>query len=233
MSPTPIGILMLDTRFTRPLGDIGHPETFEFPVLHHVVSGASPSRVVEQNAAGLVERFCEGARTLERQGVRAIGTSCGFLALHQPTLASAVRVPVFTSSLIQIPLILSAIGPNSKVGVLTMRAGSLTPAHFEAVGVDESLFRRVAIAGLEEADEIYRPIMENRESLDVDLAETQVADAARQLVGRHPDVAALVLECTNLPPYAAAIQHATGLPVWDVVTLVRWAHLAVSNRSRG
>jgi hypothetical protein len=232
MISSPVGILMLDTRFPRPLGDIGHPETFEFPVLHHVVSGASPTRVVEQDATGLVERFREGARTLERQGVRAIGTSCGFLALHQVTLAGTVRVPVFTSSLIQIPPILSAIDPERKVGVLTMRARSLTPAHFEAVGVGERLLRRVTIAGLERAEALYRPIMENRESLDVELARVQVVDAARQLVGRHPDVAALVLECTNLPPYAAAIQRATGLPIWDAVTLIRWAHIAVSDRLR-
>src|SRR5918912_1844268 len=129
----PIGILLLDARFPRPPGDIAYAETFDFPVLYRVVPRATPARVVDDGAAGLVDAFCQAARELEAAGVRAICTSCGFLALHKPALAAAVRVPVFTSSLLQIPSILSALAPCLKVGVLTISAHSLGPAHFAAV----------------------------------------------------------------------------------------------------
>lgn len=226
---SPIGILLLDARFPRPPGDIAYAETFDFPVQYRVVKHATPQRVVDHAASGLVEAFCDAARALESEGVRAISTSCGFLALHQRAFACAVSVPVFTSSLLQIPSLLAALPADRTIGVLTISARSLTPAHFAAVGV--ASLDRIVIAGLEHADALYRPIIENRGPLDVEAAATQVVCAAVELVKAHPEVAALVLECTNLPPYAARIQQATGLPVWDAISLVRWVHGAVRQHS--
>lgn len=226
----PIGILLLDARFPRPPGDIAFAETFDFPVLYRVVPRATPGRVVLEEASGLVDAFCAAARELESAGVRAIATSCGFLALHQRALAGAVRVPVFTSSLLQIPCVLSALASDQQVGVLTISARSLTPAHFDAVGVPAPAQARIVVGGLEHAPAFYDPIIENRGPMDVALAEQQVVEAADALARAHPDIAALVLECTNLPPYAAAIQAATGLPVWDAISLVRWAHVGVRQR---
>jgi len=221
----PVGILLLDARFPRPRGDMAYAETFDFPVVYRVVRQATPSRVVEDGASGLVDAFCDAARALEADGVRAICTSCGFLALHQRAMAAAVKVPVFTSSLLQIPTLLSALPADRKVGVLTISGHSLTPAHFEAAGV--ACLDRLVVAGLEEAEALYRPIMDNTGPLDVEAASTQVVAAACKLTAQHPEVSALVLECTNLPPYAAAIQRATGLPVWDAITLVVWVRNAV------
>jgi Asp/Glu/hydantoin racemase len=226
----PLGILLLDARFPRPPGDIAYAETFDFPVLYRVVPRATPDRVVNDAARGLVDAFCAAARQLEADGVRAICTSCGFLALHQAALVASVRVPVFGSSLLQIPTILRSLAPTATVGVLTISRQSLTAAHFEAVGVDADAQQRLVIAGLEEADALYCPIMENRGPLLVERAQAQVVDAARSLVAGHPRMAAIVLECTNLPPYASAIQAATGLPVWDAISLVRWVYGAVRQR---
>jgi Asp/Glu/hydantoin racemase len=221
----PIGILLLDARFPRPPGDIAYAETFEFPVIYRVVKEATPSRVVEHAAAGLVDAFCAAAQALVADGVRAICTSCGFLALHQQAMSSAVHVPVFTSSLLQVPTLLAALPADRKIGVLTISGHSLRPEHFEAVGVP--CLDRVVVAGLESAEALYRPIIDNTGPLDVNAARAQVVAAAQALAKQNPDIAALVLECTNLPPYAAAIQRATGLPVWDAITLVRWVHAAV------
>ena len=186
--------------------------------------------MVVDAADGLVDAFCEAARELEEAGVQAIGTSCGMLAIHQQTLAAAVGVPFFSSSLLQVPAVLAALGPGRAVGVLTISADTLTPAHFAAVGVDAMMLERVVVAGLEQADALYRPIIDNRGPLDVARAEAQVVAAAVGLVEAHPEVGALVLECTNLPPYSAAIQQATGLPVWDAINLIRWIHAAVRQR---
>lgn len=221
----PIGILMLETRFPRPVGDVGNAKTFNFPVLYHVVPNATPTRVVEQRAAGLLAHFVEGGSALVRQGARAIATSCGFLAAHQRALAAEIAAPVATSSLLQIPMILPLLRPNQVVGVLTMSAAALSPDHFAAVGVNTD---RVVVRGFDGSPSLYQPIMTNAVELDLAAARAEVVQAARELVVAEPGVGAFVFECTNLCPYAADVMAATGRPVFDVVTLINWLHGAVA-----
>ncbi|MGH2660361.1 MAG: aspartate/glutamate racemase family protein, partial [Actinomycetota bacterium] len=217
-----VGILMLDTRFPRIAGDMGNATTFPFPVRYHRVGGASPDRVVRGGADGLLPAFVEGARALEREGVGAITTNCGFLVKFQRELAAAVSVPVFTSSLLLVPLVHRLLPPGRRVGVLTVDAGALTGAHLEGAGIGPDV--PLAIAGMEGEKEFTRVLLGDELELDVDLARAEHVRVARRLLAQHPDVGALVLECTNMPPYAADIQRATGLPVFDVLSLVHLVH---------
>ena len=221
-----VGILMLDTRFPRIPGDMGNATTFPFPVRYHRVAGASPDRVVRGGAAGLLAAFVEGARALEREGVGAITTNCGFLVTFQRVLAAAVSVPVFTSSLLLVPLVHRMLAPGRRVGVLTVNAASLRGEHLEGAGIGPDV--PLAIAGLEGEKEFTRVLLGDELELDVDLAREENVRVARRLIAEHPDVGALVLECTNMPPYAADIQRETGLPVFDIVSLVRMAHDALA-----
>lgn len=221
-----VGILVLDTRFPRIVGDMGNALTFDFPVRYHRVAGASPDLVVRRGARELLPAFVEGARRLEREGVRAISTNCGFLALHQRELAAAVRVPVFTSSLLLVPLLHRTLGPGRAVGILTVDASSLTPAHLAGAGIGPDV--PIAVAGLEGEKEFSRVLLDDLPTLDVEAAREEHVRVARRLVAERPEVGALVLECTNMPPYRADIQRATGLPVFDIVTLVRMVHDALA-----
>ncbi len=215
----PLGILMLETRFARVPGDIGHAGTWPFPVLYRVVRGASPERVVLHAAEGLLPRFLEAAKDLVDLGARAITTSCGFLSLFQRELAAHAGVPVAASSLMQIPWVQASLPPGRRVGVVTVSAGSLTPAHLEAVGAPVD----TPLAGTENGVEIFRVLVRGeKEDLDVALAARDIIAAGRDLVARHPEVGAIVLECTNMPPYAAVLAEAVGLPVYDITTLVRF-----------
>src|SRR5215510_11123259 len=130
-----VGILMLDTRFPRIPGDMGNAATFAFPVRYHRVPGAEPDLVVRQGAAALLPAFVEGARALEREGVGAITTNCGFLAKFQGELSAAVAVPVFTSSLLLVPLVHRTLPPGRRVGIMTVDASSLTAEHFDGAGI--------------------------------------------------------------------------------------------------
>jgi hypothetical protein len=217
-----VGILMLDTRFPRIPGDMGNATTFPFPVRYHRVTGASPDLVVRRGAEGLLPNFVEGARALEREGVGAITTNCGFLVKYQREVAASVRVPVFTSSLLLVPLVHRMLAPGRRVGLMTVNAASLGPEHLAGAGIPADL--PMAVAGMEGEKEFTRVMLGDEMELDVDLAREEHVRVARRLVADHPDVGAIVLECTNMPPYTADIQRETGLPVFDITTLVRMAH---------
>src|SRR3970040_794073 len=125
---------MLDTRFPRIPGGMGNAATFPFPVRYHRGSGAAPDLVVRRGAEGLLPAFVEGARTLEREGVGAVTTNCGFLVKYQRELAAALRVPVFTSSLLLVPLVHRMLPPGRRVGLMTVNAATLTAAHLRGAG---------------------------------------------------------------------------------------------------
>jgi len=213
-----IGLLMLQTRFPRPPGDIGHPQTFAFPVRRVVVAGANPQRVVRGEADGLIESFIDAARVLAADGACAIGTSCGFLALHQHALSSALPVPVATSSLLQCAWLPSVLPSGRMPGIVTIDKAALSPAHLAAVGVPPG----TPIEGVDPRGEFATRLLNDEPTLDVVRSENEVVAAAVRLTQTHPDVGAIVLECTNMPPYAAAVARATQRPVYDVVTLLHW-----------
>ena len=217
-----IGILVLDTRFPRMPGDIGNAATFDFPVRYHRVAGASSEGVVRQTQGDLLPLFLDGARALEREGVRAITTSCGFLARSQAALAAAVRVPVFTSSLMLVPLVRRMLPPDRAVGIMTVHAGSLGKAELDGAGITPDM--NAVVAGLETEKEFTNVLLEDRLVLDVDVARAEHVAVARRLVDAHPEIGAIVLECTNMPPFRAAVQAATGLPVFDITSLIRMVH---------
>lgn len=214
-----IGILMLDTLFPRIVGDIGNAGTFPFPVKYKVVKGALPATVVEKSGEGLLPLFVAAARELEAEGVRAITTSCGFLAAFQEELAAAVRIPVFTSSLLQIPLVASLLPPEQRIVVVTANSRALTARHFQAAGVERE---RLAIFGLEDQPEFYSVFVEQKLVLDVAKVAGELRAVAASIRATLPGAGAIVCECTNLPPFRAIFQEATALPVFDIVTLVRY-----------
>jgi len=223
----PLGILMLEARFPRIPGDMGNGTTWPFPVLYRLVRGASPEKVVLKGAPGLLDDFIEAARDLVSQGAEAITTNCGFLALFQKELAEAVQVPVATSSLMQVPWVQATLPPNKRVGVVTVSGSTLTPAHLEGAGVPLD----TPITGTENGKEFFRVIIKaEKDDMDVDLAREDVVDAAKALVAENPDVGAIVLECTNMCPYSAAVQEATGLPVYDIYSMITWFHTGLRPR---
>ncbi len=208
-----LGILMLDTGFPRPLGDIGHAGSFGFPVRYKVVRGADPARVVRGDDPALIEPFVRAGLELVREGAVALGTSCGFLARWQHELQAALPVPVWSSALLVLPGLARA---GVRAGVITIEAASLTRLHFEAVGAHPA----TPVEGIAPGTPLHRTLLENRAELDAADAEQQVLAAGRRLQARHSGLQALVLECTNLPPYAAALQAATGCAVHHVVSLL-------------
>jgi len=183
-----------------------------------VVRGASPDLVVRRGAAGLKDAFIAAARELVADGADSITTNCGFLALLQKDLAEATGVPVAASSLSQVPWVNALLPPGRRAGILTVSAATLTDAHLDAAGVPAG----TPLVGTEGGAEFTRVLLDNEWTLDVEAAEADVLDAGRALVAGHGDVGAIVLECTNMMPYAARLRAELGLPVFSIETMVTW-----------
>jgi len=224
-----LGILMLEARFPRIPGDMGNAETWPFPVLYRVVRGASPQRVVMERAKGLLDDFLDAAADLVSLGADGITTNCGFLSLFQKDIAARVKVPVATSSLMQIPMVQALLPPGKRVGVITISAQTLSRDHLMAAGAPAD----TPVIGTENGTEFFRAIVGNEERLDVAAASRDILDAGKALVAQHKDVGAIVLECTNMAPYAAALNETLNLPVFDIYSFITWFHAGLKPRDFG
>jgi len=215
----PLGILMLDTRFPRIAGDIGNPASFSFPVIYEQLQGIGPADAVSAapERARIQEALAHNTRRLADRGAVGVSTSCGFLALFQKELAAVSSIPVATSALLLVPQVARTLPTGKRVGVLTASAASLAPAHLEAVGAAVD----TPVAGMPADGAFGHTFLGNALDLDRDAVERETLAAGHALVARHPEVGAIVLECTNLPPYAGALRQALELPVYDVLDLLR------------
>ncbi|TMJ04948.1 MAG: aspartate/glutamate racemase family protein [Alphaproteobacteria bacterium] len=212
----PLGVLMLDTRFARFVGDIGNPESYREPVLFEVVRGATVDRVVPAKAPPLIDDFVAAGERLVARGANAITTGCGFLVLNQARLAARLSVPVATSALLLLPSLLLLLPQHKRIGVLTFSAPDLTPAHFAAAGAPAD----TPVEGVQQDGVFQNAIYERPCDDSVAAREAEVVAAAQRLLVRHPDIGAILFECTNFPPHRPAVEKATGLPVYDVFTLI-------------
>ncbi|MFE3054621.1 aspartate/glutamate racemase family protein [Nocardia sp. NPDC059239] len=223
-----IGVLCLDTTFTKVLGHIRNPATFDFPVVYQVVHGATPRRVVTEADPTLLEPFIGAARKLESEGVAAITAACGFLVVFQQRLADAVQIPLYSSSLVQLPMVHRMVAADRKVGLLVADEQALTRRHLVAIG-GESV--PICVAGMAERPEFREVILEGRRSdLDVDRLGREVLDEVERMAAHNPDMGALIIECTDLVPYRHAIQKHLGVPVFDIVTLTEMVHRSLSHQ---
>jgi len=207
-------------------GNSTNPDTFSFPLTYRRVPGANFQTVVRCPDPRVLRASISAARDMAASGVRAITTSCGFNAIFQAELAEAVSVPVFASSLLQVPMVWQMLCGSQAVGIVTAQTACLTPSHLEKVGIDASV--PVRIAGIGDTGEFAKVHDDPDAVLDGGKFVDEVVGRARGLARQHPEVGAFVLECTDLPPASAAIRRVTGLPVFDIVTLVNMVYEAVA-----
>lgn len=209
-------------------GDLANATTFAFPVTYKFVKGLSGCDIVNKEHSHETERrVVEAAKELEKEGVKAIATNCGFMIRFQEAMANAVAIPVFSSSLLQVPLVSRLLGKGEKVGIITFDSRELSKDHLEQAGIVESV--PIAIFGLDmlPAEMNWYSINELDPQKRLRIIEDRVVYAAKQLVSKNPDVGAIVFECSNLPPAAAAVQKETSLPVFDITTLLNWAYNSI------
>lgn len=223
-----IGVLMLDTVFPRPRGDIGNARSFDFPVRYKTVRGAVQSKIMgDAPESELLASFIEAARELEAEGVRAITTSCGFLAPFQKELAASVNIPVFVSSLIQAPLIHAMLAPGKVIGIFTERAHHLNDDHFKGVGWSMETIP-VQIQGMKPDAVFPATYIDGRLELDTDVLKEEMLEMTRAFMAHCPNPGAILFECTNMCPFSSFVAEESGLPVFDINTLIDTFHRAAN-----
>ncbi|MCP3426955.1 aspartate/glutamate racemase family protein [Rothia sp. AR01] len=227
-----VGVIMMDARVPYPPGSPNNAETFPFPVTYECINEANyDSLIYVPRFDELLDRFIEAGQRLVSRGVKAVVGSCGFMVLFQRELSEALPVPVFSSSLLQIPLIAQTISPARKIGIVTFSGDSLSENHMGiATG---NLPIDCVVHGLENRPAFRSAVHEESGILDFDAVESDVVAEALDMQERNPDIGSILLECTDLPPYAAAVAQATSLPVYDVNSLIFWAYSAIKPRTYG
>jgi len=221
-----MGIILLDLWYPVVPGNVANASTFDFPVMYKILKGTTVSRIFGADPA-ILDLLLEAGKELEEQGVRAIIGACGFFGNFQKEAAARLDVPVYLSSLLQIPIVRRGLKPNQKVGVITASAQSLTPKLLSQNGVDD--LSDIVITGAQDLPE-FQQILKTAGSFNSNKIEQQLVGLAKKFVSGNPDIGAILLECSDMPPYAWAIQNAVRLPVFDFITLINWVHSAMVRR---
>jgi hypothetical protein len=220
-----VGILCLEYHLAFIPGDVANASTYDFPVMFREVPGASGDAVIVKQDAELVSNFIEAAQWLVQQGCKAVTSDCGYIGQYQDQVAAAVDVPVFLSSLMQVPMVTRMLGPNRKLGIMVANGASVNDPLLDKVGITDR--SHVYFQGLEHQPNFRKSILEESGTLDSDAIEEEVVETAVEMQQDEPDTGAILMECSDLPPYGAAVQKATGLPVFDWIGFINYVHHAV------
>ena len=220
-----IGILLLDTSFAPYIpGDVANATTYSFPVRFKIVNGLTVERMFNKDIRFL-NRLIEAGRELVEKGVRAITGDCGFMAMFQREVAKQLEVPVFLSSLLQLPFLTRIIGEGQKIGIITANSKILDDALLREVGIKD--MNSVYIKGVEDKEYFKKAIIEEVGWLDSEKVEKEVVYTAKEMVKEDSRIKVILLECSCLPPYGVAVQEAVNLPVFDFVTMINYVYSAI------
>ncbi len=221
-----IGILLIENYAPFIPGDVANATSYRYPVRYQPVMGLTVDKLFRHDTSSL-EEITRCALHLQEQGVKAITGDCGFLALFQKELSGVVDVPLFLSSLLQLNFIFPILSSQAEVIIVTASSHALTPELFENLSIREEYVQRCRITGLEDCESFAGPVIEEQGVYDTDEVERCVVERALEAQHRFPRSKAVLLECSLLPPFAAAVTEATGLPVFDYITMIDYVHDAV------
>lgn len=231
-----LGIMLLDDPYPGFPGDVRNASAFYYPVQYEIAEGVDNQTLVwDEDKSPCLEPILRAARNLEKMGCRAIAAECGYFAYFQKEVAKEINVPVLMSSLLQVPFARQLIGPDQYVGVICAQKRFLTDKHLQAVGINSR--DNILIAGAQ--DEYGCPQFDNlwdpekrpqRPEIFYDQAEKEFIGLSEKFCNKHPEIGALVLECTGMQPFARSLQQRVDLPVFSWGTLLDYAFSVVVHR---
>lgn len=207
-------------------GNSTNPNSYHYPVIFQRIEGATWETVVESQDPTVLNNMIEQAKEYEKQGAASILTSCGFNAIYQKKIAQEISIPFYSSSLIQIPFIRAVIGDDRDILVITANKDSLIKEHFNETGTDD--LSHIIIYGMSEECDEWKNINSFEVRMDLNKLREEIINFSKRLAKDHVNAGAILLECTDLPPFSVIFKEETGLPVFDYMTLANYAHSAIN-----
>ena len=226
MNGYPIGILQLWAHLPFFPGNVSNAYTYDFPVKFIEVKGSGIDNVLAGDMS-ILENIVDAAGQLEKDGCRAICANCGFFGHYQRLVADRLDIPCYLSAMVQVPWILVGLKSNQKVGIMTANKNTLTPSLFEACGIGAEMQKRCVVYGAQDEKE-FPNILTGKGGLDYATLGDELSKIADKMVKENPDIGAILLECTDMPPYAHRIQAEQNLPVYDAITLIKYVKSTVT-----
>lgn len=217
----PRGLVQLESL----VGNSTNPASYSFPVCFRRIKGANIETVLENPSAQVLATMIDESKKLVAEGIKAISTSCGFNAVFQQELAEALDVPVFTSSLLLIPLVRRTLPKSKAIGVITAKKAALRKMHFEAAGITD--LENIFVFGMEKCPEWNKIFIAPNSDVDLEKISDEVLRTAISAKKEHPEIASFILECTDLPPFAGLIRETLRTPVYDFISMLNFMADAV------
>lgn len=223
----PIGILQLWAHLPFFPGNVSNAYTYDFPVKFLEVQGSTIENILAGDMS-LLNEIVAAAKQLEIEGCRAICANCGFFGHYQKLVADQLEVPVYLSSIIQVPWAINGMKSYQKLGIITANKNTLTSSLFESCGIGEKIQNRCVVYGAQDEAE-FMNILLGKGGLNYDKTGKELLSIAQRLIAENQDVGALLLECTDMPPYSHLLQAELGLPVYDAITLIKYVKSTVAH----
>ncbi len=231
-----IGIMVLDDAYPGFPGDVRNASGFGYPIQYEIAEGVDNYTLVwEQDKTPCREPILRAAKKLEKMGCRAIAAECGYFAYFQKDVAGHVDVPVFMSSLLQVPFIQQLIGPKNYVGIVCAQKRFLTDVHLTNVGIDLNSNFKIAGAQDEYGCPQFDTLWDHEKRPEIpesyyNKSEEDMIKICKAFIQKNPEIKALMLECTGMQPYARAIQRELDLPIFSWGTLLDYAYSVINHR---
>jgi aspartate/glutamate racemase len=218
----PVGILTISTRHALLPGNVQNAQSFPLPVVYEEVAVEDPHVLMHGDPA-LLPAIISAAQRLAKQGVRAVAGACGSFAYYQKAVADAVDVPVFLSILTQVPFIQQSLGTRKKLCIICAAEFTMNERVFAQCNItDTSNLVIRQMCGHPEFDRMVKAT----DPMDPAKMRDEVVAVSTGALRDDRTIAAFLLQCSDLPPFASAVQQATGLPVFDMTLLIRWLQSA-------
>lgn len=234
-----LGIIILDDVYPGFPSDVRNASAYPFPIQYKIAEGVDIKGLCyAEDKSPYLEPVKRAAKKLERMGCRAIAAECGYFAYFQKDIAGYVDVPVFMSSLLQVPFAQQLIGQDKVVGVLMSEASDfpcLTQRHLEAVGIQPDA--NYVLGGTMDPGMCMEFNHLWAEGLRTDppaayygKTEQEFLHVGTAFFQQYPNMGAMVLECTGFQPFARALQREIDIPIFSWGTLLDYAYSVVVHR---
>ncbi len=225
-----LGVLILDDIYPGFPGDVRNASAFPYPIQYAIVEGVDINRlVVEKDKSPCLPPIIDAAKKLENYGCKALVAECGYFSYFQKEIAESVGVPVFSSSLLQVPLAQQIVGSDRLVGILLADLQYVTDHHLESVNIklgSNYVLEGAMDNGLcKEFDKLWTDgKRSDPPSALYSKAKDELLDQAVTFFNHYENMGALVLECSGFPPFARALQQKIHIPVFSFGTLMDYAY---------